>query len=56
MVGATRFELATSRPPDVRATTAPSPVILIYDIGNKFNWRLPLETFRQFSSLSLDYK
>ena len=25
VVGATRFELATSRPPDVRATPAPSP-------------------------------
>ena len=25
MVGATRIELATSRPPDVRATAAPSP-------------------------------
>ena len=35
MVGATRIELATSRPPDVRATTAPSPVILIYDIGEQ---------------------
>ena len=27
MVGATRIELATSRPPGVRATTAPSPDI-----------------------------
>ena len=29
MVGATRIELATSRPPDVRATAAPSPDYLI---------------------------
>ena len=35
MVGATRIELATSRPPDVRATAAPSPVILIYGIGEQ---------------------
>lgn len=29
MVGATRIELATSRPPDVRAAAAPSPDYLI---------------------------
>lgn len=30
MVGSTRLELATSRPPDARATTAPTPVIHDY--------------------------
>ena len=30
MVGATRIELATSRPPDVRATTALSPENSMY--------------------------
>ena len=34
MVGATRIELATSRPPDVRATTALSPE-LIYGLGDQ---------------------
>ena len=34
MVGATRIELATSRPPDVRATAAPSPE-LIYGLGDQ---------------------
>ena len=29
MVGVSRFELLTSRPPGVRATTAPNPVWLI---------------------------
>ena len=29
LVGATRIELATSRPPGVRATTAPSPAGMI---------------------------
>ena len=34
MVGATRIELATLRPPDVRATTAPSPE-LTYGLGDQ---------------------
>ena len=34
MVGATRIELATSRPPDVRATAAPSPE-LTYGLGDQ---------------------
>ena len=41
MVGATRIELATSRPPDVRATTAPSPELIlnIWSGRPDLNWR-----------------
>ena len=35
MVGATRIELATSRPPDVRATTALSPELTKYGLGDQ---------------------